>query len=97
MELELVRQQWQAGSRRLESARDPALLRQVDLVLDELRKRVGQTFTLGELAGVYERADDWARDLIDDADPASPPPVHASIVADAAFHQFARGATDYRP
>ena len=49
------------------------LLGQVELVLGELRKRVGQTFTLDELAAAYDGADDWARDALDDADPEAPP------------------------
>jgi len=42
-------------------------------VLRELRKRLGQTFTLAELATLYDGADRWARDAIDHADPDAPP------------------------
>jgi hypothetical protein len=102
VDVELARQQWEAGNRRVEARRPDrraytALLAEVELVLVELRKRVGQTFTLDELAAAYDGADDWARDVIDQADPDAPPSVDAAIVADAAFHQYARGATDYRP
>jgi hypothetical protein len=35
--------------------------------------------------------------VLDDADPEAPPVSEAGTVADAAFHLYARGATDYRP
>jgi hypothetical protein len=102
VDVELARQQWQDGNRRIEDARgDRAryqhLTGQVDVVVAGLRKRVGQVFTLAQLADAYDGADDWARELLDDADPEAPPPVEAGTVADAAFHVYARGATDYRP
>ena len=102
MDVELARQQWQDGNRRVENARgDRAryelLTGQVDVVVGGLRKRIGQVFTLSELADAYDGADDWARELLDDADPDAPPAAEAGTVADAAFHVYARGATDYRP
>src|SRR5215211_6502129 len=53
-----VRYQWDEGRRRLEAAgegtaRSRHLLLIVDAVVDELRRRVGQTYTLNELAGAY--------------------------------------------
>ena len=60
------------------------------LVVDELNRRVGQTFTLGELANAYHEADRWAYDVLG-------PEPHLSIVQDAAFHLYARGAIDYTP
>jgi hypothetical protein len=95
VDVDLARQQWHAGERRV--AANASLVAQVDLVVAELRKRVGQTFTLAELADAYDRADDWARDLIDLAEPDAPPPLEASTVTDAAFHRYARGAMDYAP
>ena len=102
MDVELARHQWEDGHRRIESLRSDrgryaALLAQVDVVLGELRKRVGQTFTLDELASEYAGADDWTREAIDLADPDAPPPGDVPAVAGAAFHQYARGATDYKP
>ncbi len=102
MELELARQQWEEGLRRVErrsddQARYEQLLGQVDVVSEGLRRRVGQVFTLAELADVYDGADEWARGLIDDADPEAAPAVEPGTVADAAFHLYARGATDYTP
>ena len=45
-------------SRRDDPARHRRLLAQVEIVIGELRRRVGQTFTLAELADVYDGADD---------------------------------------
>ena len=101
MDVELARQQWEAGHKRVEAMRGQRryarLTAEIELVLGELRKRVGQTFTLSELADAYDGADDWARDAVDLADPEAPPSPDAATVADAAFHLYARGATDYRP
>jgi hypothetical protein len=112
--LESARHQWEEGVRRVDAtAADERRYRElsdlVDTVVDELRRRVGQTFTLAELAGAYERADEWVRDVIAGAAAAAParpeatgPPRRAGIadtalVQDAAFGLYARGATDYRP
>ena len=78
MNVELARQQWEDGLRRVETrsddrARYERLLGQVDIVSKGLRQRVGQVFTLAELAEAYDGADEWARGLIDDADPEAPP------------------------
>ncbi len=102
MELDLARQQWADGDRRIEAARpDPRrygdLRSQVDVVIAGLRERVGQVFTLEELAGAYDGADEWARSLLDDADPEGLPSSEPGTVADAAFHAYARGAADYSP
>jgi len=48
VDLELARQQWQDGTRRVAS--DRKLLMQVDHVVAALRKRVGQIFTMGAIA-----------------------------------------------
>jgi hypothetical protein len=102
MEVELARQQWQDGNRRVEDARGDArryrrLVGGVEVVVDALRQRVGQTFTLEDLAAAYDGAEDWARDLLEEADPEGSPPHEPGTVTDAAFHAYARGAVDYRP
>jgi hypothetical protein len=103
MDVELARQHWQDGNRRVESTRQNRrryveLVGEVELVLAQLRKRVGQNFTLAELANAYDGADDWVRELLDDAAPEEGPiPHEPGTVADAAFHAYARGAADYRP
>ena len=104
MDVELARQEWETGRRRIEGLRstDPDRYRrvsaQVELVADELRKRVGQKFTLAELAAAFDGADDWVRDLLFDAaddDDAAPP--DSATIAEAAFHRYAHRASDYVP
>jgi hypothetical protein len=102
VEIELARQQWQDGSRRIERTRsDPALYARlhelVGVLTSELRRRIGQTYTLAELVDIYPGADDWARSVLDDADPDASAPPEVSTVADAAFYGYARGASDYAP
>ncbi len=102
MDVELARQQWREGFRRLEEARAnrrlyERLLGHLEVVNAELRRRVGQTFTLDELASVYDSADDWARAAVEDADPEPGAAHEVATVGDAAFHLYARGASDYAP
>jgi hypothetical protein len=102
MDVELARQQWNDGNRRIEAARADngrylRLTRQVDTVVAALRQRLGQIFTLAELADAYDGADAWTGDVLDEADPDAAPATEPGTVADAAFHSYARGATDYRP
>jgi len=99
---ESVRREWEEGNRRFEELmRDPVartrLLAQLEVVTDELRKRVGQTSTLEELASAYARADDWVRAAVDERAPTPGWPRTLSLVQDAAFHMYQRGASDYAP
>lgn len=98
----LARQQWEEGYRRLErEAADPArharLLEQVELLTGELRRRVGGTFTLTELAEAYRGAERWAQAVLAERDPRPGWAGFVSTSVDAAFHLYARGAQDYRP
>ena len=102
--LESARHQWDDGKRRLEdvgaeTARYRHLAALVDAVVDELRRRVGQTFTLAELARAYEGSEDWVRDVVaHTARPRARAGIRDSaLVQDAAFALYARGATDYTP
>jgi hypothetical protein len=102
--LPAIRQQWEEGKRTLAhegegTARSRHLDLLVEAVVAELRRRVGQTFTLRELAGAYEGADDWVRDVVaSSASPRSRAGIRdAAIVQDAAFARYAQGASDYSP
>jgi hypothetical protein len=104
MSVDVARLQWDEAARRLEANRsDPARYRQllalVDAVVEELRRRVGQTFTLAELADAYSGAEDWVREVVvSGTTPKSPAGLRDStLVGDAAFGRYALGATDYRP
>jgi hypothetical protein len=96
----LIRREWEDGNRRLEGERSDALryrtlVRQVELVVDELRKQVGQTFTLAELADAYRDADRWARATVEERAPSRGWPRDLALVLEAAFYAYQRGAVDY--
>ena len=101
-QIEVARQEWEEGSRRLEAARDDGrryreLLRLLELLLDELRKRIGQTYTLGELVAAYREADRWASEVLEERAETPGWPRDLTIVLAAAFDAYQRGATDYEP
>jgi hypothetical protein len=100
--VESARREWGDASRALAAAardrtRHARLLEQVDAVTAELRRRVGQTFTLDELTRAYADADRWSRDAVEDTDPPPDWPRTLSMVEGAAFHNYSRGAVDYTP
>jgi hypothetical protein len=95
MPAESARQEWDEGYRRLQAMhgdrrRYRALMSDVEAVRHELRRRIGQTFTTGELARVYLEADAWMREVVSD-------PRDLPLIGAAAFHLHAPGATDYSP
>ena len=101
-DVESARRDWEDAHRRLaEVERDPraadGLHVQLEIVTDELRRRVGSTFTLRELASEYGRADDWARTAVADRAPFPGWLSSLSVVEGAAFHLYSRGAQDYAP
>jgi hypothetical protein len=100
--VEIARQEWADGHRRLEAERErPARYRrlhaQLDVVTEQLRRRLGSVFTLEELASEYRRAETWAREAIAELPPAERWPAGVATATDAAFHLYARGARDYEP
>jgi hypothetical protein len=100
--LDNVRAEWEEGYRRLEAARGDMhfhrrLLEQVEVLTDELRKRVGSHFTLAELGRAYRDAERWTRVVIEERAPRPGWAATVSLAEDAAFHLYQRGAVDYRP
>ncbi len=97
-----ARQEWKAGHRRFtEEAADPAradvLYRQLEVVTEELRRRVGATFTLAELASAYDDSERWVLEVVGERAPARGWARTATLAADAAFHAYSRAARDYEP
>lgn len=86
---------WEAGARhlaRLEAEGGAGgALRVVALVRDEIRRRVGVTFSAAELADFYGQGTDWARQL-DGVDPAAP---DIQELIDAAFWEQLKAASDF--
>jgi hypothetical protein len=97
---ELVQQEWEEGEKQLEAERGDrrryeTLLQQIEIVTEELRKQVGQTYTLAELAGAYRDAERWAREVVEERAPSAGWPRDLTLVLAAAFQAYQRGATDY--
>jgi hypothetical protein len=98
--VELARQQWAESYESLARAPtgiDPRVREQMETVTAELRRRVGSTFTLTELAAAYDDSERWTLTAISERSHRPGSVQTASSAADAAFHLYARGARDYRP
>lgn len=90
--------QWRRGERRLAQApaeRARLLGRVTDVLVAELRRRLGGRFTAEELAELYDRGTAWCLQLAMDTAPADPWAWDSSIVVDAAFARYVREAVDY--
>ena len=100
--VELARQQWEEGYRRLEElARDARVrepvLDQVDALLDQLRQRVGSAYTLAELAESYQAAERWAYEALSKRAQTPSWTASATAALNAAYRLYARGARDDSP
>jgi hypothetical protein len=92
--------QWEEGKRRLgELSADPRAARtarrSVDAIRDELRRRIGPTFTAQELADLYAQGTDWALEAARRAAPMSAVDLDPQAIVDGAFNEYLRGAKDY--
>ena len=101
-QIEVARQEWEEGTRRLEAERDDRrrygqLVELLELVLDELRRRVGQTYSLEELVAVYGESERWAREILEERAQTPGWPRDLTVVLAAAFDAYQRGAIDYEP
>jgi hypothetical protein len=89
--------QWEDGWRALQAIDDPRSRRLADRVVDaireELRRRIGPTFTAAQLADLYGRGTDWCQQVAIDVAPAIE--ADAQTLGDAAFWLYLRGATDF--
>jgi len=89
--------QWEEGRRALQAIEDPRERRLadrvVDAIRDELRRRIGPTFSAEELAELYGKGTDWCQQVAIDGAPAIE--GDAQSLGDAAFWLYLRGATDF--
>jgi hypothetical protein len=100
--VESARRDWADGHRRfLELADEPAAAaagqQELRVVLDELRRRVGSTFTLAELGEAYLGAEIWAQRALAERAVAATWARRISTVVDEAFYVHSRSAVDYTP
>jgi len=91
--------QWEEGFRALQAARsgsaaNRALARAVLAVEDELRKRLGSSFSIVELAALYREGTDWALEVTLGSG-ADEPPLASAVAVDAAFYLYMREASDF--
>ena len=101
LSVRLARDDWRAGERAVERiladpARAPVAASVMLELQRELRRRLGQTYTLAALVKAYDDADRWARDA---AQRVAPETAWAqdSVFADAACARAARNARDWTP
>jgi hypothetical protein len=92
--------QWEEGYERLsELSAQPRVgrqvLRAVEAVRDELRRRIGATFTGEELADLYAQGTDWCLEAARWALPEQAVDFDPQAIVDGAFHLHLRGAADY--
>ncbi len=89
--------QWEEGHRALQAIDDPRERRLADRVIgavfDELRQRIGPTFSAAELADLYGAGTDWVLQAALDVAPGAA--GDAQELADAAFWLYLRRATDF--
>ena len=98
MPYETASEQWQAGLRRLEDApfdERPVLEQVTRQVYEELRRRLGSTFTTEELADLYDAGTGWVSDVAIAAAPDAPFAWDVRVVGDAAFGRYVRNAVDF--
>lgn len=101
-DVESARREWEEAYRRFEEAGgEPAqaerMHEQLAVVSAELRRRLGSSFTIAELAGEYQRADAWALAVVSERAASPGWPRTVADVEGAAFHLYSRGALDYEP
>jgi len=92
--LENALYQWREGERRIAGASEPAkadLDGATDVVVEALRRRLGSSFVVNELADLYGRDTDWALELAR----RNAAGTDAASVVDAAFARYLREAKDY--
>jgi hypothetical protein len=95
---DLAYQQWRAGDDllgRVEGAKRIAVDRVCEVLLAELRRRLGGTFTTDELVELYDRGTSWCLDMAVATAPGAPWAWDERIVADATFYRYVREAQDF--
>ena len=92
--------QWEEGAARLRDlSSDPratrTAARAVEAIREELRRRIGPTFSAQELAELYARGTDCCLEAARNAAPMSAVDLDPQAIVDGAFFLYLRGAKDY--
>jgi hypothetical protein len=86
--------QWREGERRISNAPEPAqddLESAAEVVVEALRRRLGSSFVVDELASLYGQDTDWALEIAR----RNRAGTDAASVVDAAFFRYVREAKDF--
>ena len=95
---EAVEQQWWEGARRaarVPAEQRPAVDRVVEVLVAELRRRLGSTFSVDELVALYDAGTSWCLDAAYAVAPGAPWAWDARTTTDAAFARYVREAQDF--
>jgi hypothetical protein len=96
-EVQAARFAWEDGLRRLAADQSSLRGRRNDIaaaVTDELRRQVGVTFTVADLAAAYRSASSWYFEIAARVAPSEPDAWDPALALDAGFGRMARLATD---
>jgi hypothetical protein len=96
-EIAAARFAWEEGLRRLDEDTSPTRALRNELafvVTDELRRRLGVTFRVADLAAEYRAASAWYFDVAARLAPGDPDAWDPAVALDAGFARMARLATD---
>ena len=86
--------QWREGERRIANAAEPVqadLEAAADVVVEALRRRLGSSFMVDELAELYAQDTDWALEIAS----RNRAGTDSASVVDAAFARYVREAKDF--
>lgn len=95
---EVAFQQWQSADRRRHAIQGPesiAVERVCEVLLAELRRRLGSTFTTVELVTLYDAGTSWCLDVAVATAPGAPWAWDERLIADATFYRYVREAQDF--
>jgi hypothetical protein len=99
--VDYARSRWEEGELHVqratpESARRDVLEAVVEALMQELEKRIGQVFTSLELARLQDGSEPWCTRIAHEVAPEAPYAWELDTVQNAAFHRYARRASDYQ-
>ena len=92
--------QWEDGYARLQrTTSHPSTRRALDRAVTRiragLRRRLGSTFTVSELAKLYYAGTDWCLEIVLELAPQEAPLPDPAAATDSAFYLYMREASDF--
>ncbi len=99
--VDYARSRWEEGEMRVQRKAADSTFRDVleavvDAIMAELEKRIGQIFMTIELARLQDGSEAWCTRIAHEVAPEHPDAWELDIVQNAAFHRYARRASDYQ-